>query len=98
MSVATPSEDARLSAVSGRQIAIIGAIAGIVSALVAVPVTIWSTNAAGQNAIETVRTQLAGETEKSRAEFLRERRRVLYSDVVTAEKVLQDTEDERCRP
>jgi hypothetical protein len=52
----------------------------------------WSTNKAGENAVKATNVQLNGETDRSRAEFLRGEQLVLYSKVITAEQLLRDTE------
>jgi hypothetical protein len=79
------------------------AIASIIAALIAVGGVIWSSQEsseaseraarmAADTAVKTVNTQLSGETERSRAEFLRGQQQVIYSKAIEAEQVLTTTE------
>lgn len=70
------------------QVATIGAIAGLLSAAIAVPVTIWSTRRAGEDAVNVVNTQQNLETERSRGEFLRARQQALYAQIAKDEQEL----------
>jgi hypothetical protein len=88
--------DAEISARSTRRAAWIAAGAAILAAVLALGGTWWSAQLsarssdeaarlAAEAAVKGVTIQLSGETEKSRAEFLREQRRVLYSTIIAHE-------------
>jgi hypothetical protein len=64
------------------------------AALLALGGTYWSGERAAKAASETVTKQLFGETEKSRAEFLRGQRQVLYSRIIGHERQVLEAEGE----
>jgi hypothetical protein len=86
--------DAEISARSTKHAAWVAAGAAILAAILAFGVTWWSAEKAADSTAETVATQLSGETEKSRAEFLRGQRQVLYSTAITHERELYRAEFE----
>ena len=63
----------------------IAAVSAIAAATIALFGTYWSGERAAVSAGETVNRQLLGETERSKAEFLRGQRQVLYSRVAAHE-------------
>jgi hypothetical protein len=67
--------------------------AAILAAVLALGGTWWNSLVAAKSAAETVTKQVSGETEKSRAEFLRGQRLVLYSKILTDEQRLMDAEN-----
>jgi hypothetical protein len=75
---------ARVGAVSTKAAAIIGALAVVLSAVVSVTASIITANITADAALETTSTQLEGEAERSRAEFLRTERQELYGSFLTA--------------
>jgi hypothetical protein len=79
---------ARIGAVSAKQAALIGLVGVLLSALLSVLAGVVSARIAGQEAARTTAVQLSGETERSRAEFLRGQRRVLYTRVVSHVRIL----------
>jgi hypothetical protein len=89
------TDDARLNAVTVKQAAWIGAIvtliATIISVSINVPLARWTAKKAAENAVEIVNLQ----TNQSIQEFLRGQRLELYSNVITADNVLKDIEDEQ---
>jgi hypothetical protein len=85
-----PTPDARATALSTKQAAIIGAIAALLSSALTIPTTLIAASRAGDTALQTTMTQLSGETEKSRAEFLRSQRQRLYISVIDRLYVRQD--------
>jgi hypothetical protein len=79
----TPEErSAHLHAISTRQAALIGLVGVLVAAFLSVLAAVISARLAGEAAARTTALQLSGETARSRAEFLRGERRVLYARVV----------------
>jgi hypothetical protein len=96
--VAQPSPSptsAEISARSTKHAAWVAAGAAILAAVLALGGTWWSAKTASDAAVEAVSVQLSGETEKSRAEFLREQRRVLYSTIIAHEIELREAEEQR---
>jgi hypothetical protein len=63
-----------------------------VAAILALVGTWWSAKSAADSAFKAVSVQLSGETEKSRAEFLREQRRILYSTIIAHEIGIREAE------
>jgi hypothetical protein len=74
---------ANISAVSNKQVAFIGAITALISAAITIPVAWVSSHSAADSAIKTTTTQITGETERSRAEFLRGQRQSAYGLFLT---------------
>lgn len=88
------SADAKHASVSAKQVAIIGAIAGLLSAAISVPTSIWNTNRTSETATHNVELQVASETQKSKAEFLRGKRQILYVQLaIDADALLKAEED-----
>jgi hypothetical protein len=94
---------AEISASSAKHAAWVAAATSIVAALASVVSIIWSgqlsaqatDRAAQRTADATVRTvalELSGETDKSRAEFLRSQRQKLYGEVISHELQLRERE------
>lgn len=99
----SPSPDALEASLSAARSAKTAAIASIVAAAIALAgtviggiFTVYSADRAAQKAADsatkTIETQLAGETSKSRAEFLRSQRQELDPKVMEAERVLAEAE------
>jgi len=85
----TPEErSAHLHAISTRQAALIGLVGVLLAAALSVLAGVISARLAGEAAARTTALQLSGETERSRAEFLRGQRRVLYARVVSHVRML----------
>jgi hypothetical protein len=99
----TTLTDAEISARSTKHAAWVAAGAAILAAILALGGTLWGSHMAAESASKTVAQQVSGETEKSRAEFLRGQRQVLYSTIVAHEigirkaekKVVEDIEKTR---
>jgi hypothetical protein len=70
----------------------VAAGAALLSAAAAAGGTYWSADRAAKSASETVTLQLSGETDRSRAEFLRGKRQMLYVWVITDERELNSLE------
>jgi hypothetical protein len=94
--------DAEISARSTKYAAWVAAGAAILAAALALWGTWWSADAsdraartAADAAVKAVSIQLSGETEKSRAEFLRDQRRILYSTIIADEIKLREAEQKR---
>jgi hypothetical protein len=85
---ATSSSDGVISARTTRNAALVAAVAAILAAALALVGTLWSARVAAQAAIDSVSQQLSGETERSRAEFLRGQRQVMYTKMVKDESDL----------
>lgn len=68
-------------------------VAAVVSGVLAIVGTIVGGVIAGSSASSTVERQLSGETEKSRAEFLRTQRQSLYAKIIGHEQDLLEAED-----
>jgi hypothetical protein len=90
MSGTVPPEErsAHLTAISTRQAALIGLVGVLLAAVISVVAGVISARIAGEEAAKTTASQLSGETERSRAEFLRGQRRVLYARVVSHVRIL----------
>jgi hypothetical protein len=99
----TASTDAEVSARSTKHAAWVAAGSAIIAAIVAVGGTVWSgresveasdraAQTAADTAVKAVSIQLSGETEKSRAEFLPEQRRVLYITIIAHEVEIHESE------
>jgi hypothetical protein len=95
--------DAEISARSTRHAAWVAAGAAILAAILAVGGTWWSgeesadasdraAQTAADAAVKAVTIQLSGETEKSRAEFLRGQRRILYSTIIAHDTGIREAE------
>ena len=85
--------NAEISARSTKHAAWVAAAAAMLAALLAFGGSVWSAHTAAKN----VRTQLSGETEKSRAEFLRGQRQTLYTKIIVDETALKQAESETYR-
>jgi len=83
-----PSPDAHHAAVSTRQAALIGAVAVILSALIAIAASYISASLASTSTLRAASLQVSGENDRSRAEFLRGQRQVLYAQVLDHERAL----------
>jgi hypothetical protein len=86
--------DAEISARSTKHAAWVAAGAAILAAILSIGGAYWSAERAARSASETVSKQVSGETEKSRAEFLRAKRQELYSKVIADEGELSQMENE----
>jgi len=86
--------DAEISARSTKHAAWVAAGAAILAAILALGGTLWGSHMAADSASRTVAQQVSGETEKSRAEFLRGQRQVLYSQIIADERKLFDMEND----
>jgi hypothetical protein len=86
--------DAEINALSTKHAAWVAAGAAILAAVIAFGGTWWSAGVAAKAASETVTKQLSGETEKSRAEFLRGQRQILYAKIVVAEAAVKRGQDQ----
>jgi hypothetical protein len=88
---ATP--DAKLSQVSTIQAAGMGAIATLVAAVIALGAATWSGRIAANAAVKAASQQQTGETDRSRAEFLRGQRQDLYGSVAAHEQALNESQE-----
>jgi hypothetical protein len=86
------SADAKHADLSARQVALIGLAGVLVSAVFSILTGLVTANLAGASAARVTSQQLSGETEKSRAEFLRGQRQVLYSKIIADQRRLRDSE------
>jgi hypothetical protein len=95
--------NAEIDARSTKHAAWVAAGAAILAALLALGGTLWSAHlsakasdkaaqTAADAAVKTVSVQLSGETEKSRAEFLRGQRITLYSTIIADDIALHEAE------
>jgi hypothetical protein len=73
-------------------VAIIGLIGVLISAAFSVLTGVVTARLAGSSAANVTAQQLAGETDKSRAEFLRGQRQILYSKIVADENEIFNAE------
>lgn len=73
---------------SARQAALIGAMAVILSSVIAILASYVSASLASSSTLRAASLQVSGESEKSRAEFLRGQRQVLYAQVIGHERAL----------
>ena len=80
--------NAEVSAQSTKHAAWVASGAAILAAIIAFGGTWWSTERAAKAASDTVTQQVSGETDKSRAEFLRGQRQALYSRIIADERKL----------
>ena len=85
-STAQQLSDAEISAKSTKRAAWLAAgaalLTAVLSGVLSVGGVVWASNAAAKSASEAVEKQLFGETDKSRAEFLRAQRQELYAAIV----------------
>jgi hypothetical protein len=95
--------DAEVSARSTRRAAWVAAAAALLAAMLALAGTLWSgytssrasdraAMTAADAAVKAVSVQLSGETERSRAEFLRNQQRIAYFRVVKDMREMLDIE------
>lgn len=73
----TPSADARLTAVTARQSAIVGALAALLATAVTIPATLWTSERASETANE---------------QFLRSQRVSVYANIINTDSQLKDAE------
>ena len=81
-----PSPDAKYTAVSVRQAAVIGLVGILVSAFFSVVAGVVSASLAARSAVSTTTQQLSGETDRSRAEFLRDKQLNVYATAISHEE------------
>jgi hypothetical protein len=77
------SSEAEISARSTKHAAWVAAGAALLAAVLALGGSWLSAERAAESARQTTITELSGETERSRAEFLREQQKDLYTEVIT---------------
>src|SRR5688572_22972466 len=85
--------DSAASVRSTKHAAWVAAGAAILAAVIAFSGALWSAKVAAKAASDTVTRQVSGETEKSKAEFLRGQRQVLYSNIIAHERALRAAEE-----
>jgi hypothetical protein len=91
----TPEEAAaRMHVVSNRQVALIALAGVLVSAGLSFGSAELVSRRTTESATATIERQLNGETERSRAEFLRGQRQILYSQIIADERKLVEVEDQ----
>jgi hypothetical protein len=86
------SADAKHGDLSARQVALIGLASVLISAVFSILTGVVTANLAGASAAKVTTQQLSGETEKSRAEFLRGQRQALYGKIIADQRRLRDSE------
>src|SRR5215213_6481719 len=85
----SPEErSAHLAAISTKQAALIGLVGVLLAAVLSVVAGVISAHLTGQAAARTTALELSGETERSKAEFLRGQRRELYVRVASHVRTL----------
>jgi hypothetical protein len=88
------AKDAEVSARSSTHAAWVAAGAAVLAALLALIGSSWSAERAARTAAQNVITEQSGETERSRAEFLRLQQKDLYVDVVADLQKLKNAQKE----
>jgi hypothetical protein len=89
---ASAARSARIAAKAAIAAAVIGVAGIIIGGFMSAGASDRAAEKTANSTLESVKVQLAGETDKSRAEFLRTQQQVLYSKVITAEQALRDAE------
>jgi hypothetical protein len=87
-----PAPERRTNSVSTKQAAYIGLVGVLLSAILSIVAGLISAKLAGDAAANTVAQQQSGESERSRAEFLRGQQQVLYASLVNAHESAQARE------
>jgi hypothetical protein len=83
---------AHMHTVSNKQVAFIALLGVLVSAALSFGSAEMASRRSAQSASETIKQQMNGETDRSKAEFLRGQRQVLYSKIIADEREIWEAE------
>jgi hypothetical protein len=90
----TPEEAAaHIAGQATKRAAVITLVGVLVSVVLSTGASIFISDRTADSAANTMQQQLSGETDRSRAEFLRGKRQVLYSTIVAHETAIRNAED-----
>ena len=85
---------AHMHAVSNKQVAVIALVSVLISAGLSFGSAELASRRSAQTATNTIERQLSVETDRSKAEFLREQRQILYSQIIADERELAEVENQ----
>jgi hypothetical protein len=90
----TPEEAAaHIAGQATKRAAVITLVGVLVSVVLSTGASIFISDRTADSAANTMQQQLSGETDRSRAEFLRGKRQVLYSTIVAHEIAIHNAEE-----